>query len=584
MTTKAAKTVFGFALAVFAVFGAGLLAVHAQGVTAEEVLPEELGAATGLGSGDLRVTIARIIRVAFGLLGVVAVLLILYGGFLYMTAKGVPEQIDKAKKVIIQAAIGLVIILSAVGITTFIINVLLGQVPGLGGGQGEGSSAGQEAACIGLSATCPAGALGNGIVESHYPARNASGVPRNTRIVVTFKEAIQPESIVLGSAGTVAILKSAEVAGTSSQFPTRFAAAAGADRFDVQLSEDKRTIVFIQKNCPDQCIGSPTENVFYTVALRGGTSGVKKADGSPAFTGTFNNGYLWEFQTSTKLDTDPPKVSSSSPRDQTTGNPRNTLIQINFNEPVDPTSIKTIAVTTSGGASIGGEYLVGNGYKAVEFRTDDLCGTNSCGESVYCLPANATITARAKADGLSPTPPLGVFPPNGIVDMAGNSLDGDADGAAEGPPGDDYDFTFSTNNAIDLVPPRIVSHEPGINQGSIDRDTPISATFSKLMSLTSFTSTNAKLQSGSPEAPTNYWLDSENVSAAADQPPTQTKASFIHDLLSTNQPYNARFTSGIRDLRQNCFAPPASDSACNDPGNAKPYCCNGFPSDVECAF
>ena len=83
-------------------------------------------AQTGLGDTDPRVMIAKVIQVALGFLGIIAVGLIMYAGFLWMTASGEQEKIDKAKKILTQAAIGLVIILSSFGIATFVLNSLLG--------------------------------------------------------------------------------------------------------------------------------------------------------------------------------------------------------------------------------------------------------------------------------------------------------------------------------------------------------------------------------------------------------------------------------------------------------------------------
>lgn len=85
-------------------------------------------AQTGLTTTDIRVTIANIIRVMLGLLGVVAVAVIIYGGVVWMTAQGIPEKIEKAKKILIGATIGLVIVLSAFAITSFILNQLLQAV------------------------------------------------------------------------------------------------------------------------------------------------------------------------------------------------------------------------------------------------------------------------------------------------------------------------------------------------------------------------------------------------------------------------------------------------------------------------
>ena len=83
-----------------------------------------IGTSSGLGTTDLKTSIAKLINVALGFLGILAVLIILYGGFLWMTATGDPKKVDKAKSVIIQGVIGLVIILSSWAIATFVIGSL----------------------------------------------------------------------------------------------------------------------------------------------------------------------------------------------------------------------------------------------------------------------------------------------------------------------------------------------------------------------------------------------------------------------------------------------------------------------------
>lgn len=107
----------------------GLLAVASPVLAVTQVTPEALGlsygAATGLGSTDVRTTIASIIRVAMGLLGIVAVVIILIGGFKWMTAGGNEEQVGEAKKWIFSGVIGLAIILSAYALASFVINQLV---------------------------------------------------------------------------------------------------------------------------------------------------------------------------------------------------------------------------------------------------------------------------------------------------------------------------------------------------------------------------------------------------------------------------------------------------------------------------
>src|SRR3989338_3486450 len=84
-----------------------------------------------LGRADIRVTIARIINVALGLLGIVAVVIILLGGFTWMTAAGNEEKVDKARKLIVAGIIGLAIILSAYAIARFVIESLVTATTGV---------------------------------------------------------------------------------------------------------------------------------------------------------------------------------------------------------------------------------------------------------------------------------------------------------------------------------------------------------------------------------------------------------------------------------------------------------------------
>ena len=78
----------------------------------------------GLGTADLQDTVIAIIQWVLGLIGLVAVVLILYGGFTWMTAGGNEEKVEKAKKIITGAVIGLVIVLIAWAIVIFALNVL----------------------------------------------------------------------------------------------------------------------------------------------------------------------------------------------------------------------------------------------------------------------------------------------------------------------------------------------------------------------------------------------------------------------------------------------------------------------------
>ncbi len=86
--------------------------------------------AIGLTSTDIRTTIGSVIQAFMGLLGIVAVLLILYGGFKWMTAGGNEDQVGEAKKIIVSGVIGLIIIMSAYAIATFVVNAIINGTSG----------------------------------------------------------------------------------------------------------------------------------------------------------------------------------------------------------------------------------------------------------------------------------------------------------------------------------------------------------------------------------------------------------------------------------------------------------------------
>ncbi len=79
----------------------------------------------GLGNKDPRDMAVSIIQVVLGFLAIIVVLLILYGGFVWMTAGGNEDKIATGKKIITAGVVGLIIILAAWGIARFVVTVIL---------------------------------------------------------------------------------------------------------------------------------------------------------------------------------------------------------------------------------------------------------------------------------------------------------------------------------------------------------------------------------------------------------------------------------------------------------------------------
>lgn len=68
--------------------------------------------------------VLNIIEMAIVITAYIAVFFILYGGFLFMTGGGNPSMIEKARKTITNAAVGLIISMAAIGITNFIFSII----------------------------------------------------------------------------------------------------------------------------------------------------------------------------------------------------------------------------------------------------------------------------------------------------------------------------------------------------------------------------------------------------------------------------------------------------------------------------
>ena len=72
---------------------------------------------------DVRDMAVTIIKYLITFLGIIAVAIILYGGFVWMTAAGNDDRVSKAKNIIIAGVIGLVIVIAAFAIVNFVINM-----------------------------------------------------------------------------------------------------------------------------------------------------------------------------------------------------------------------------------------------------------------------------------------------------------------------------------------------------------------------------------------------------------------------------------------------------------------------------
>lgn len=76
-------------------------------------------------AGAFEQTVGGIINVGLTLVGVVFLVLTVYGGYIWMIARGDESEAKKAKDIIIMATLGLLVVISAYAITNFIVGKLL---------------------------------------------------------------------------------------------------------------------------------------------------------------------------------------------------------------------------------------------------------------------------------------------------------------------------------------------------------------------------------------------------------------------------------------------------------------------------
>jgi len=610
----------------------GLLVVQHVALAGAAPL-DTVGAAAGLPQQSLPILIARIIRAVLGVLGIITVILVIYAGFLYMGSHGDPAKVAKAKKIITNAVIGLVIIFSSYSIASWILGKLLEAATGSG-----------TIVSVAKKYTEPlAGSLGAGILESHYPMRNATDIPRNTKIFVTFKEPIKPETIIDGYVKdctyvvanpqtpplcktNIKITNPASKALAVNIFETAKGetTALASDKVVVTVSSDFKTFVFK----PVAYLGDGLKDFNYSVALK---PSIQKEDGGAAFTGVNSAGYGWNFTVSKNADLTPPtllsiipSVAKLQPPGETVAKPLapNISVELTFSEAMDPIattgifalnggptkSFQRITVTDGGANPVNGTYDVSNAYKTIGFTTNDACGKDPCGGTIYCLPGGKKITVTAKAASIDETtPPQGILTGvnyDGVVDAAGNSFDGNADGKACGSStdkvacsgtqtNDDYIWSFNTTYDPDLTVPRIESLVPDISTGNIDVSKDITLTFNMLLKGSTVNATNASLW---PDPTYPMWFVPTKTDVPNTLPtdiPVKSVVRLAHPPFISNaeggSSYWPRVTHDIKSAYQICMFPAMGDNAssakaCNGADPTKPYCCNGVPSSLVCSI
>jgi len=80
---------------------------------------EDIGSKVGLGTADLKGVLTNLIAWVLGFVSLIAVIMVIIGGFQWLTAAGNEEKVEKAKKTISSAVVGLIIVILAWAVVIF---------------------------------------------------------------------------------------------------------------------------------------------------------------------------------------------------------------------------------------------------------------------------------------------------------------------------------------------------------------------------------------------------------------------------------------------------------------------------------
>lgn len=120
---KKNKKIIAFVLFCCFIFGFVSLA-QAQGLKDANQNTDKVAGDGGFiidSTGSAEAMVANLINIVLSIIGVFFLILMIYGGGLWMTAMGDEQKVTKAKSLITAAVIGIIVIISAYAITYFVL-------------------------------------------------------------------------------------------------------------------------------------------------------------------------------------------------------------------------------------------------------------------------------------------------------------------------------------------------------------------------------------------------------------------------------------------------------------------------------
>lgn len=416
-----------------------------------------------LGTTDIRTIIVNVVNVALGFLGIVAVIILMYGGYLWMTSGGNQERVDSAKKTIRNAVIGLLIIIASWAIVFFAVNQLFratGGTSGLGCVYDPNPAANPTRACgpgnCGFqtcqpgdtwgscnTSACTGGGSGNFLITYRYP-QGAINAPICVGVQAQFNQDVQDASIN-DATDTGADNVYLEEYSDSSYTTVITASVPGVASSLNGLGVDSPAIVF-----------RPTvdlnANSFYRMNIISNSFNPANSVRSLLTNATLSNGDdFWNFTTGATGDPNPPfVVPPTTPQHLGTNICLETYLSAPFNEVMNPlTFAGAVSVNNQSGGTVPSYNEIGVGLPTpaspyalvaspnaphasnntydvtIAGTVEDACGnsmgTPYGGPGAWQFDTGATLRCLPQITGVFPS--AGFYDaPSGIVAVTGNYL------------------------------------------------------------------------------------------------------------------------------------------------------------------
>ena len=304
------------------------------------------------------------------------------------------------------------------------------------------------------------------MIMSTSPFQGAQNVPLNTVITLQMSQAIDPGTVNSSTLTLVNGCNGQTVTGTYS------------------VSTDGLTITFVPA-------GSLSASCGYSVNFPGAGFGVGISDlAGNSLQGTPSVNFTTGMTTSTSA----PQVLGVSPANGMTAVPINAQVVIEFNEPVDGTTLSGVTLT------------------GVTNLTQNLTNGNQRLSLIPTVPLSASTSYTLTVSG--------------VQDLSGNTMSAP------------FTASFSTGTTADLTPAQVVSETPASNATGVSTSTTASVTFSKVVDPLTLSSSTMQLVATSTGIPVSGAVSSNGSSASFT--PNEPLDSLTRYLIS--------LTNGVTDM------------------------------------